>query len=114
TRKKKSQGIVSQVPLLRTVVYKCKEWLTALKIEHNYSKPQILTMYLNTVPFSNNTFGIKTAVIKYFNTSTDKVTPAQAAMLVGMLKATSTYNPIGNPERSLERRNTVLSQMLKY
>jgi penicillin-binding protein 1A len=114
TRKKKSQGIISRIPLVKTVVYKCKEWLTALKIEHNYDKATILTMYLNTVPFSNNTFGIKTATLKYFNTNPDKVTPAQAATLIGMLKATSTYNPIRNPERSLERRNVVLSQMQKY
>ncbi len=114
TRKRKAQGAIRHVPVLRTVVYKFKEWLTALKIEHNYNKQQILTMYLNTVPFSNNTFGIKTATLKYFNTTPDKLSPAQAATLIGMLKATSTYNPIKNPERSLERRNVVLGQMQKY
>ncbi|GAB2690104.1 transglycosylase domain-containing protein [Mucilaginibacter koreensis] len=114
TRKKKSQGIISRIPVIKTVVYKCKEWLTALKIEHNYDKATILTMYLNTVPFNNNTFGIKTATLKYFNTNPNKVTAAQAATLIGMLKATTTYNPIRNPERSLERRNVVLSQMQKY
>jgi penicillin-binding protein 1A len=114
TRKKKSQGIIKHVPFIRTIVYKCKEWLTAFKIEHVYTKQQILTMYLNTVPFGNNSFGIKTATLKFFDKTPDAVNPAEAATLVGMLKATSTYNPINNPERSLERRNTVLGQMLKY
>lgn len=114
TRKRKSQGIIKHVPIIRTIVYKCKEWLTAFKIEHVYSKQQILTLYFNTVPFGNNSFGIKTASLKYFNKTPDKVTPAEAALLIGMLKATSSYNPIKNPERALERRNTVLSQMQKY
>jgi penicillin-binding protein 1A len=114
TRKRKSQGFVRHIPVLRTVVYKFKEWLTAFKIEHVYSKQQILTLYFNTVPFGNNSFGIKTATLKYFNKTPDAVTPAEAAMLIGMLKATSTYNPIRNPERTLERRNIVLSQMNKY
>lgn len=114
TRKRKSQGIISRIPVVRTVVYKCKEWLTALKIEHNYSKPQILTMYLNTVPFSNNAFGIKAATVKYFNKLPGKITVGQAATLIGMLKATNTYNPIQHPDRSIERRNVVLRQMQKY
>ncbi len=114
TRKKKSQGIIKHVPFIRTIVYKCKEWLTALKIEHIYSKQEILTLYLNTVPFGNRSFGIKTASLKFFDKTPDKVDPAEAATLIGMLKATSTYNPINNPEHSLERRNIVLAQMLKY
>jgi penicillin-binding protein 1A len=114
TRKRKSQGIIKHVPVIRTIFYKCKEWLTAFKIEHVYSKQQILTLYLNTVPFGNNSYGIKTASLKYFNKAPDKVNPAEAALLIGMLKATSSYSPIKNPERALERRNTVLSQMQKY
>lgn len=114
TRSRKSQGVMKHVPVLKTVVFKCKEWLTAFKIEHVYSKNEILEMYLNTVPFGNNSFGIKTASLKYFNKTPDKVNPAEAAMLIGMLKATSTYNPIRNPEKSKDRRNTVLSQMAKY
>ncbi|PJJ84707.1 penicillin-binding protein 1A [Mucilaginibacter auburnensis] len=114
TRKRKSQGVISHVPGLRTVVFKFKEWLTAFKLEHVYSKEQILTLYFNTVPFGNNSFGIKTATLKFFNKNPDNVNPAEAATLVGMLKATSTYNPINNPEKAKERRNVVLSQMLKY
>src|ERR1700750_1453469 len=59
TRKKKSQGLLKHIPVIRTIVFKCKEWLTAYKIEHVYDKQDILTLYLNTVPFGNNSFGIK-------------------------------------------------------
>ncbi|UOE51744.1 transglycosylase domain-containing protein [Mucilaginibacter sp. SMC90] len=114
TRKKKSQGVIKHIPVLRTVVYKCKEWLTAFKIEHVYSKQQILTLYFNTVPFGNNTYGIKTASLKYFNKQPGALNPAESALLIGMLKATSSYNPIKNPQRATERRNTVLGQMEKY
>jgi len=114
TRKKKSQGLASHIPVIRTIVSKVKEWFTAFQIERNYSKQDILTLYFNTVPFGNNTFGIQAASLKYFNITPDKVTAPQAGILIGMLKATSTYNPIKNPAKSLERRNTVLSQMEKY
>ncbi len=114
TRKKKYQGPISHVPVLRTIAFKFKEWLTAFKIERVYNKNEILTLYFNTVPFGNNSFGIKTASLKYFNKNPDQVNPAEAATLIGMLKATSTYNPIKNPEKSKERRNVVLSQMEKY
>ncbi|MBE7178235.1 MAG: penicillin-binding protein [Mucilaginibacter polytrichastri] len=113
TRSASSQGLLSHVPVLRTLIYKMKEWITAFKIEHYYSKEQILTMYFNTVPFGNNSYGIKTATKRYFNKNPDKVTAPEAATLIGMLKATSTYNPIRNPDKSMQRRNVVLSQMAK-
>ena len=114
TRNRKSQGFIKYIPLFRTFVYKIKEWITAFKLEHYYSKNEILTLYLNTVPFSSNTFGIKTASKRYFNKDAHNLRVEEAALLVGMLKATTTYNPIRNPEKSLERRNIVLSQMEKY
>jgi len=114
TRSRKSQGLIKHVPLIRTIVYKCKEWITALKIEHVYSKQDILTLYLNTVPFGSHAFGIKTASLKFFNQLPQKLNPAESATLIGMLKATTTYNPINNPDNALQRRNTVLGQMLKY
>jgi len=113
TRKKTSAGLLSHIPVIKTIIFKCKEWLTAYKLEHVYSKEEILTLYLNTVPFGSNSFGIKTASLRFFNKMPDAVTPAEAATLIGMLKATSTYNPINNPDKSVDRRNTVLSQMLK-
>ncbi|WP_276361214.1 transglycosylase domain-containing protein [Daejeonella sp. H1SJ63] len=114
TRNRKSEGLIKYIPLVRTIVYKLKEWVTAYKLENYYSKEEILTLYLNTVPFGNNTFGIKTASKLYFNKNVNKIQVEEAAVLVGMLKATTTYNPIRNPEKSLERRNTVLTQMQKY
>ncbi|WP_395625732.1 transglycosylase domain-containing protein [Daejeonella sp.] len=114
TRNKKSQGLIKYIPLVRTIIYKLKEWVTAYKLENYYSKNEIITLYLNTVPFGNNTFGIKTASKRYFNKSVNRLQVEEAALLVGMLKATTTYNPIRNPEKSFERRNTVLAQMQKY
>jgi len=114
TRNNKSQGLIRYVPVVRTIVYKLKEWMTAYKIEQQYDKEKILTMYLNTVPFGNNTYGIKTAAKVYFNKDPYKLQVEESAMLVGMLKATTTYNPEKNPEKAIERRNVVLSQMQKY
>ncbi|WP_207425651.1 penicillin-binding protein 1A [Pedobacter sp. SYSU D00535] len=114
TRNNKNQGLVRYIPGVRTIVYKFKEWITAMKLEGEYSKQEILTLYFNTVPFGNNTFGLKTAAKKYFNKDTEKLSVDQAALLVGMLKASTTYNPQYYPERALERRNVVLSQMEKY
>ena len=114
TRNNKQQGLIRKIPVVRTIIYKFKEWLTAMKLEQQYSKEEILTMYLNTVPFGSNTYGIKTASKLYFNREPEKLEIEQSALLVGMLKATTTYNPENHPERALERRNVVLSQMEKY
>ncbi|MFA6277175.1 MAG: transglycosylase domain-containing protein [Pedobacter sp.] len=114
TRYSKSSGLVKHIPLVRTLVSKLKEWMTALKLESNYSKNDIITMYLNTVSFGNNTYGIKTASRIYFDKEAKELSTNEAALLVGMLKGTSFYNPLKYPERTLDRRNTVLSQMNKY
>jgi penicillin-binding protein 1A len=114
TRNNKQQGWIKHIPGVKIIVNKLKEWTTALKLEHQYSKNEILTMYFNTVPFGNNTYGLKTAAKKYFNREPEKLNLEHSAMLVGMLKATTTYNPENNPEKTLERRNVVLSQMQKY
>ena len=114
TRINKSQGYIKYIPVIRTLVSKFKEWMTAFKLESNYSKEDIITMYLNTVPFGNNSYGINTAARKYFNKEVKKLKIEESALLVGMLKATTTYNPLKNPEKALERRNIVLSQMEKY
>ncbi len=99
---------------LKRVVQKLQELIIAVKLERNYTKEEIITMYLNTVDFgSYNTFGIKSAARTYFSTTPDKLEPQQAAILVGMLKGPSLYNPQRNPERALARRNTVLENMNK-
>ena len=114
TRYRSSQGIISFVPGLRVVVAKFKEWNTALKIEYVYSKNEIITLYLNTVNFGNNAYGIGTASKTYFSKDVSNLTIAESALLIGLLKAPSTYNPFKSEEKALERRNVVLGQMLKY
>ena len=96
------------------LIMKSKEWIIATKLEMIYDKEEILTMYANTVDFGSNSYGIKTACKTYFNTTPAKLTTDQAAILVGMLKATSYYNPISNPKNSLARRNVVLHNMLTH
>lgn len=93
---------------------KLREMLTARRMEKIYSKEEILELYLNTVPFGENTFGIIAASRRYFNRDPRDLGLEQTAVLIGMLKATGTYNPVRNPERAVERRNVVLSQMSKY
>jgi len=95
-------------------VSKIRESIIAYRLERLYTKEEILTLYLNTVPFGENTFGIELAAERFFSVRPNKLTVAQAATLVGMLKANNYYNPRTNPERSIQRRNTVISQMAKY
>jgi len=98
----------------KRIIQKLQEWIIAVKLERNYTKEEILTLYLNTVDFgAYNTFGIKSAARTYFNTTPNKLTPDQAAVLIGMLKGPSYYSPKNNPERALGRRNTVLENMAK-
>ncbi|MGZ9014425.1 MAG: penicillin-binding protein 1A, partial [Burkholderiales bacterium] len=93
---------------------KIKEAITALKIEALYTKREILETYLNTVPFLFNAFGIEMAARTYFDKSAEKLDVLEAATLIGMLKATSAFNPVLHPERALQRRNLVLAQMAKH
>ena len=95
-------------------VVKFKEMFIARRLENIYSKDEILTLYLNTVSFGENTFGIENAAQKYFSTSASDLTIPQAATLIGMLKGPSRYNPRLHPERAISRRNTVINQMVKY
>jgi penicillin-binding protein 1A len=97
-----------------TLTRKIKEAITAEKIEMAYSKDQILETYLNTVPFLYNAYGVEMAARTYFGKSADELDILEAATLTGMLKGNSYYNPVINPERALQRRNTVLGQMVKY
>ena len=109
-----STGLLGYIPGVKMLVMKSKEWIIATKLEMVYSKKEILTMYANTVDFGSNSFGIKTACKTYFNTTPADLTVDQMAVLVGMLKATTYYNPRTNPDNSLKRRNVVLSNMLRH
>ncbi len=99
---------------LGLVYSKFKEWIVAVKLEHNYSKEEILAMYLNTVDFGSNAYGIETAAHTFFDKTPGELTVDEAAVLVGLLKAPTSYSPILNPENSLRRRNVVLQQMNSY
>jgi penicillin-binding protein 1A len=96
-----------------TITRKTKEAITAVKIEALYSKREILETYLNTVPFLFNAFGIEMAARTYFDKSAGQLDVLEAATLIGMLKGTSAYNPVLQPQRAVQRRNLVLAQMAR-
>lgn len=96
------------------LVNKLKEIILANRLENNYSKKEIIALYLNTVSFGENTYGIEVAAHRYFNKSALELNTEEAAILIGLLKANTYYNPRLHPEHSKFRRNVVLSQMEKY
>ena len=95
----------------KLVISKLKEWITALKLEYNYTKEEIAAMYLNTVEYGSNAYGIKSAAHTFFNKTPDELNIQEAAMLVGVVNAPTRYSPVKNPEQALARRNTVLARM---
>lgn len=113
-RSQYSTGLVGKIPGLKILVMKTKEWIIATKLELCYDKNKIITMYANTVDFGSNAYGIKTAAKTYFKTTPKNLTVEQSAVLVGMLKATTYYNPKTNPENALRRRNIVLENMKSH
>lgn len=100
--------------VLSMVINKMREAFTAQRLEDIYDKKQLITLYLNTVPFADEAYGIQTASKRFYSTTADKLTASEASVLIGMLKATHTYNPRLFPDRAKSRRNVVLSQMHKY
>ncbi|MCX6234666.1 MAG: transglycosylase domain-containing protein [Bacteroidetes bacterium] len=100
--------------LIETIFVKLKEWVTAVKLERNYTKEEIIAMYFNTVPFGSQAYGIKSAAKTFFNKESGELTIDESALLIGILKAPSWYSPITHPDRALKRRETVLHQMAKY
>jgi len=97
---------------IKRIMQKFQEWITSVRLERNYTKEEIVMMYFNTVDFgAYNTFGIKSAARTFFNTTPDKLTPDQSALLVGMLKGPGIYSPVRYPENALRRRNLVLQNM---
>lgn len=100
--------------LLSMPINKVREMIIAHRLETIYTKDEILALYLNTIPFGDNVFGIKTAAERFYSKSVRDLTPDESAVLIGMLKATYRYNPRVYPERATQRRNVVLAQMEKY
>lgn len=93
------------------VVQKLKEWIIAVKLERNFTKEEIITLYLNAVPFGSNIYGIRNASRTFFQKEPDRLTIEEAALLIGMLKGNTLYNPVRNPKAALDRRNVVIGQM---
>ena len=95
----------------KLVQSKFKEWITVLKLEHNYTKEEIAAMYLNTVEYGSNAFGIKSAASTFFGKAPDELNIQEAAVLVGVVNAPTRYSPVRNPENALARRNLVINRM---
>ncbi|MBQ0115076.1 MAG: penicillin-binding protein [Bacteroidales bacterium] len=112
--KEYSKGLLGYIPGVKMLIMKSKEWILATKIEIFYDKDEILEMYANTVDFGSNAYGIKTAAKTYFNTTPLNLKTQDCAVLVGLLKATSTYSPIINPKNCIARRNTVLMNAVNH
>jgi penicillin-binding protein 1A len=114
TRSEKYRGVLGHLPLVKTVISKTKEWVLSVILERKYTKQEILKMYLNTVSFGNNTYGIKVAAKTYFNKEAWDLNVPESAVLVGMLQNPTLYNPLRFPTNTINRRNTVMAQMVKY
>jgi len=100
--------------LPRRVIQKSKEWIISVNLEKNFTKEEIIAMYLNTATFSSNSYGIKVAAETYFNKQPDSLNIQESAVLVGMLQAATFFNPQRNPENSLRKRNEVLYKIYKH
>jgi penicillin-binding protein 1A len=111
TREDESRGYLSGVPIIGMLVVKTKEWLTATMIERRYTKREIIEMYLNTVEFGSNSFGISTAARTFFDKHPSQLNVQESAVLVGLLKAPSAYSPILHPKNAKHRRNVVMNLM---
>lgn len=110
----KHTGLLGYIPGVRMIIMKSKEMIIATELEMVCTKEEILTMYANTVDFGSNAYGIKTAAKTYFGTTPAELKVEEAAVLVGLLKATTAYNPKINPKNALRRRNTVIDNMRNH
>lgn len=111
TRSEKYDGPLNRVPILGIVIDKTQEWIVAVRLERAFTKKEIISLYLNTVDFGSNAFGIKVASQTFFNTTPDSLTYTQSAVLVGLLQAPSRFNPYRNPDNSIAKRNQVLTKL---
>ncbi len=108
-----ARNLYDQIGTERTPIRKAREMLTAVQLERRYTKDEIIEMYLNTVAWNYNAFGIEAAAETYFSKPAAELTVEEAAMLVGMLKGPSGYNPVRHPERAQDRRNLVMASMVR-
>lgn len=113
TRGTELDGILTRGPF-RIFVNKTKEWIIAVQLEKNFTKEEIIAMYLNTVPFSSNAYGIKVASETYFGKAPHELNIPESAVLVGMLQANTAFNPVSHPENSVRKRNEVMRKLLSH
>lgn len=112
TRGSELEGTLTRVGgPVKLVISKTKEWIISVQLEKNFTKEEIIAMYLNTAPFGSNAYGIKVAAETYFNKSPDSLNIQESAVLVGMLQAITRFNPVTSPENSLKKRNQVLAKL---
>ncbi len=97
----------------RRGIEKLKEWITAVRLERNFTKEELIALYLNAVPFGDNVYGIRNASRTFFQKEPEQLTVDEAAMLIGMLSGNARYNPRKNPKAAIERRNTVINRMVE-
>ena len=109
-----NQGSLFRIALFKEIIIKTKEWIIATKLERNFTKEEIIAMYLNTVSFGSNAYGIKTASETYFNKPPAELNLQESAVLIGLLQATTRYNPVLNYENAFGKRNQVLSKVYKH
>ncbi|MDO1446088.1 transglycosylase domain-containing protein [Rhodocytophaga aerolata] len=113
-REEENAGLLDRVPLVNTLIIKTKEWITAINLEENYTKKEIITLYLNTVDFGSNAYGIRSAAKTFFKKTPSELSVPEAALLIGMLNNPVIFNPVNYPANARNRRNIVLSKMEKY
>jgi len=106
-----NEGALYKVPGLRQLIIKSKEWIIAAQLERNFTKKEIIAMYLNTVSFGSNAFGIKTAAETFFSKAPDSLNYQESAVLIGLLQGTTAFSPIQNYDRSFAKRNQVLNKI---
>ena len=109
-----NRGSLYNIRIAGSIVTKLKEYIIAVKLEQAYTKEEILAMYLNTVPFGSNSFGIKVAAKTFFNKLPSQLTYKEAAVLVGSINAPTRFNPVYNPDNAMAKRTEVLYNLYQY
>ena len=115
TRGKELEGSLGRSGgLVKKLIYKTKEWIIAVKLERTFTKEEIIALYLNTVEFGSNAYGIKAAAETFFNKTPDSLNLQESAVLIGLLQGVTKYNPVMNPDNSISKRNEVLTKLYRH
>jgi penicillin-binding protein 1A len=114
TREHELNGKLATMGPLAVLIGKTKEWIIAVRLEETFTKQEILALYLNTVPFSNNAYGVKVAAETYFDKEPSQLNIYESALLIGMLQGNSIYNPVRHPQRATSKRNQVIDKLFRH